>query len=615
MRSLRSIRGETVRSDERATPRIAVEGTYLTPRTATIICWMLAVTVGGTRAWATRYEVDTDIISYLDMADAYLRGDWFMALNGQWNPLYTWLLVLMQLLVRPDPSWEFQAVTGLGFAIYVAGLPCLQFFLHQLLGYNEKLAGRSVGQETSLIPPWAIFAFGYLLYIWTSLQLLSLHGFTGPDLCVANFLYLAFGLLLRIHSEASSGLPWALLGLVCGLGYLTKAIMLPLTFVFLVVGVCLSVDVKRAVAGGMLALGVFIGIAGPFMLALSLSKGRFTYSDTGRFNYAFFVCMGPPLDHPWVPPYLHWQGDIPGCGTPTHPTRKIHAMPAVYEFGTPFLATFGAWYDPSYWYEGVNPRVNVENQIRLLLLSLQRYINLFVRSQPALVMGFLFLAWIRWRGRYPTTNARSRLLVLVPIVAALSLYGLVHVENRFVGAHIAVFWLVLYTMGIRLPDSPTSRSLWGGVLGGIAALILFSNVLPKTWDDVQAIRLERNEANNEYVRVAKDLPKLGIQPGDHVACIGNAKASLWARLARVRITAQITPQDAPDYWRADTTTRRHVREILTQTGVKAIVTDHPLTSSPHDDSGSEWQQITAPLNQDKRAYYGSLLYEQLVRPK
>src|ERR1700758_5447176 len=66
-------------------------------RTVIITFWMLALAIGGLRAWATRYWVDPDTISYLDMADAYLRGDWSMAFNGQWNPFYAWLLGLMQL--------------------------------------------------------------------------------------------------------------------------------------------------------------------------------------------------------------------------------------------------------------------------------------------------------------------------------------------------------------------------------------------------------------------------------------------------------------------------------------------------------------------------------------
>lgn len=600
----RSIRGEQARS-ACVSALDVIGSTRLTLRIVTTTCWILALAAGGIRAWATRYELDTDIISYLDMADAYLRGDWSMALNGQWNPFYAWLLALMQLLVKPDPYSEFPAVTGLSFVIYVTGLLCLHFFLRQLLHYTQKL---TVQSGTALIPTWALFAFGYLLYIYTSLRLIGMHGFKGPDLCIANFVYLAFGLLLWIGTEPTRWLPYGLLGLVLGCGYLTKAIMLPIGFVFLAISLSFQVDLKKTLTRGMLAFLVFIVIAVPFIAVLSQSKGRFTYSDTGKYNYALFVCMGPPLLRPWSPPYFHWQGDIPGCGTPTHPTRKIYSMPAVYEFGAPFHATYGAWYDPSYWYEGVLARVDIGNQIRVLRFSLDKYVNLFVRGQPLLVIGFIILAALSWSWRSSPSSSAARWLWLAPIAAVLSLYGLVHVENRFMGAYITVFWLGLYMTGIRLPDSHSSRTLLGGVLGGIAAVILFSTLLPMTLGDIRAITVGQAEANDEYVRVAKGVRKLGIQPGTQIACIGNAfDSSLWARMARVRITAEITPKDAPDYWQADRATKKEVREILARTGVKAIVTDSPLTSRPSDDSDTQWQLIDLPSNQDKRSYYISFL--------
>jgi hypothetical protein len=574
-------------------------------RTVTIIFWILALATGGLSAWATRYEVDPDTISYLDMADAYLRGDWSMALNGQWNPFYAWLLCLMQLLVKPDPYWEFPAVTGLNFVIYVVGLPCLHFFLRQLANYTRKLNAQPGLHGSALMPPWALFAFGYILYILNSQKLLSTQ---GADLCIANFLYLAFGLLLWIGTEPTRWRPFVLLGLVLGLSYLTKAIMFPLTFVFIVISVCLGEDLRKTLARGMLAFLVFAVVAGPFIAALSESRGRFTYSDTGKYNYALFICMGPPLNYPWIPPYFHWQGDIPNCGTPSHPVRRIYATPAVYEFGTPFHATYGAWYDPSYWYEGVVPYINFRNQIHVLLVSLEKYFNWIVHDQPVFIVGLVILAWMRWTWRYRAKALMTRWLWLVPAVAALSLYGIVHVEFRFIAPYVTILWLGLYMMGPRLPDSHDSRSLLSGVLVSMVLVILFSTVLPKSVYDVRAIVLQLNEANDEYVRVAKGLKELGIQPGDKVASIGHTfSASLWARMARVHIVAEITPKDTPDYWQADATTKAQVREILAREGVKAIVTDFPMKGRPSDDSDAHWQQIGNSSDKDHHMYYGSLL--------
>jgi hypothetical protein len=234
--------------------------------------------------------------------------------------------------------------------------------------------------------------------------------------------------------------------------------------------------------------------------------------------------------------------------------------------------------------------------------------NWFVCNQTVLIVGLVILGWMRWTWRTDTKRDLTRWLWLVPAVAALSLYGLVHVEFRFISAYATILWLSLYMMGIRLPDSHDSRSLLSGVIMTMILAILFSTVLPNSMYDVRDIVYRQDGANDEYVRVAKGLKELGIRPGDTVASIGHTfDASLWARMARVRIVAEITPTDVPDYWQADETTKAQVREVLAREGVKAIVTDMPLKDRPSSDSGAHWQQIVKPLDKDKRSYYGSLL--------
>ena len=50
---------------------------------------LVAILLGAIQAWACRFQPSTiDIVSYLDVADAYRHGDWHGALNGYWNPLY-----------------------------------------------------------------------------------------------------------------------------------------------------------------------------------------------------------------------------------------------------------------------------------------------------------------------------------------------------------------------------------------------------------------------------------------------------------------------------------------------------------------------------------------------
>src|SRR6266851_5589302 len=70
------------------------------------IVWFAAIFIGILLSWKYRNEIDPDTISHLDMADAYFRGDWKMAVNGYWNPLYAWILGLVTHTIGPSAYWE-----------------------------------------------------------------------------------------------------------------------------------------------------------------------------------------------------------------------------------------------------------------------------------------------------------------------------------------------------------------------------------------------------------------------------------------------------------------------------------------------------------------------------
>jgi hypothetical protein len=51
-----------------------------------------SITLALLFAWARRFAMNVDGISYLDMAYAYMRADWRMAVNPYWGAGYSWLL-------------------------------------------------------------------------------------------------------------------------------------------------------------------------------------------------------------------------------------------------------------------------------------------------------------------------------------------------------------------------------------------------------------------------------------------------------------------------------------------------------------------------------------------
>src|SRR5919201_1539672 len=72
--------------------------------------WVGAVTLGFTQVWANRSAMNPDGVSYLDIGDAYARGDWSAAINAHFSPLYSWILGATLAAIRPRAAWEFPVV-------------------------------------------------------------------------------------------------------------------------------------------------------------------------------------------------------------------------------------------------------------------------------------------------------------------------------------------------------------------------------------------------------------------------------------------------------------------------------------------------------------------------
>src|SRR5262245_31889130 len=94
-----------------------------------VTCWVVALVLGAAQAWVTRFTMNPDGVSYLDIGDAYWRGDWHNAINAYWSPLYSWILGLLLKALRPSSYWEYPLVHLVNFLIYVAALACFEFFL------------------------------------------------------------------------------------------------------------------------------------------------------------------------------------------------------------------------------------------------------------------------------------------------------------------------------------------------------------------------------------------------------------------------------------------------------------------------------------------------------
>lgn len=546
------------------------EGNKRQLRRVEITLSLLAVVLGFFHVWADHhYFTNTDAMSYLDIAEAYLRRDWHTAVNAYWSPLYSWLIGVALFVVRPSPYWKFAVVHLVNLAIYVFALGCFGFLMREMIRRQQSLRDELRPAQLVTLPDWALLTLGYSLFIWSSLFLLSV-AVESPDVLVAAFVYLATGLVLRIRRNSSSWLLFALLGIVLGFGYLAKAVMFPMALVFLLLSL-FSSSLRRSLPRVLVAAALFLIVASPFVFAISRAKGRLTFGDSGRLNYLWSINqVGAP----------HWQGQEPGSGTPLHPTRKLLDSPPTFEFGEPVGGTYPVWYDPTYWYEGSVSHFDLRQQVRVFGSVAKSYYELFHNwgLQYGLLVGLLSLYFVNRKWSSLLSGLTLQWSVIGPAIAGMGLYALVHVQGRYVASFIVLLWLSLFS-AVRLSDSPDSKRFIRSITIALVAIIIFAAVASSSREALLTARhivAGEDESAHEQWLVAEGLREMGIVPGDKVAVIGNSFRAFWAQLMGLRIIAEVRRQSTDSFWEADSTQREQVIQAFAQTNAKAIVAEKPI---------------------------------------
>ncbi|HEY2989187.1 MAG TPA: hypothetical protein VGL11_15755 [Candidatus Binatia bacterium] len=544
--------------------------------------WLTAIVVGCLQAWLYRNVVENDTISHLDMADAFLRGDWSAAVSGYWNPLYAWLLALALWIARPSPYWEYPTVHFVLFAAFLFALVCFEFFLRELIRFHARTRKTdSSGEDDAAAPSILWMALGYALFLWSSLSLIGL-GSSNPDMLVAAFVYVAAGLLLRIRSGNARWTDFAWLGLALGLGYLTKQIMFPLAFVFIAVGTFSAGHLRRAIPVGLVALATFLLVSAPLVIALYGVKGRVTFGESGKFAYAVLVNEVA---------YRHWQGEEAGSGTPLHPTRKIFSDPATFEFDRPIQVTYPLWYDITYWYDGLKIHFDFARQAKVVWNNLSEIKRDLLGLNGGLITGFLVLLFASSARRSILKDFSAYWFLIVPALAGLGLYSLTLVLDRYVAPFLVLlissaFWAA----GARaLPEKK-------GVLAGVTAALWFMlalELVPDVYAAAGDLAGRRGADPHPYWQVAEELKKMGLRPGDKVASISYANVNnvKWARLARAKIVAEvyhsIYEPEKNDFWKARPTAQQEIIRALAKTGARVIVSDE----EPRGPGAAGWRRI------------------------
>ena len=216
-------------------------------------------------------------------------------------------------------------VQALNFVIFLIALACFSAFLREAIrwigtGAEEHDEGRQP------IQPATLAVIGYTLFAWTTIDLVGLAT-VNADMLVAASVYLAAAFVIRLRAEPGRTAYALALGVVLGLGYLSKAAMFPIAPFFVIAA---AVGSPRSWRVAALSAASFALVAAPLVVALD----REAPSDLWRHRTAELPGRSTASRA------VTGRGSRAGNGMPLHPTRRIVDAPPAFEFARPFTVTY-----------------------------------------------------------------------------------------------------------------------------------------------------------------------------------------------------------------------------------------------------------------------------------
>ena len=511
----------------------------------------VAIVLAALHAHATRFKISPDGVSYLDMGAAFIRGDWALAVNGYWGPMYAWLLGILVGFTHAEGLAQFEIAHFLNFLIYL-----LDVFLFDRFwcGIVAALPNSPAYSRTRA----AVLYIGYVIFMFLFVVILE---DVTPDLLLTAVV-LAVGQCLWRFATTLRGRWMALAGALFGLGYLVKAIMLPVGLaVFFVAGVVFVIQ-RQSLKPVLAGLAIQILVSSPLVIVLSHRAGHFSTGDTGRLSYAW-LASGP------LPDLLVTPGKI------------ISSEPIIYQVETRPHVTYWAWFDPGAASENVRATLNFKQQLHVLFESLKIYRDEMLFANGPLLMAIIVLL-----------SLRTKLIRLLPyaplfalVFAALGAYAMILVQDRYISPFACVMWGAL--LGIALAGLGENEIKFSNRLLIVAAVFLTLRTLPTFAS--YALNIARTprttttvvaDASIEHVHVTRALQANGMIPGDKVALIGNPFLHYWAKLGNVSISAYIPPKEFGEFCHSGLGPSEKVIELIRSTGAQWVISSVDGSSCP-----------------------------------
>ncbi len=584
-----------------------------------IICWVFLAITGAIQAWFFRHYAFSDGVSYLEIASYYVKGDWHSALNSYWSPLYSWILAVLIAVFKTGLYWQPALMHLVNYVAYLLSLFALEVLIADLISFRKRHIGPGGFSETT------VRLAGYAVFMVAGLLLIGLW-YNSPDTVAMAIGFYLLHCLMKIEAGTARTSTYLLLGFALALEYLCRAAFAVFVPFYILLAAVLLWN-RKAFSWkpiGYALLAAFI-TAAPFVIALSLSKSRFTIGEAGKLNYGWEVDGAARS--------TNWQGEPYDIGKPVHTTHQELTHPATFTFAnSPVPGNYPLWYEPSYWYEGIRPHFKLKPQMQVLFGSLKGVLYLIFRSPitiPVLFLAYL-MGWRRWlsgRGIF------AYWFLLLPTSLYVLAYCLVFLDARYIAGSLIVIWMCLLT-SVTIADASLRRKADKGVqvFAVLFALVFTASKLNTAIRVTANDLIHRRETYPNFNWIlAERLRQEGFKPGDKIAMMGMTIDSEWARVAGLKIVGEIPiiwerdnqlfrriladRKELKAFWWAKPQVKQQVYQAFRNAGAVAVIADYlPKRAA----GAAEWTHLlhvdeTFPPEKVGQADYRFMSFRRLDR--
>ena len=563
---------------------------------------LLMIVAGIGYARYDTYMMDGDGTAFLDIAQDLNTHRAALAINGYWNPGYPAVLAVAEKISHPNLWNELALVRYTKVLIFVVAMAGCVFFT---AGLTRTRSQATEGSLTYAVPREVVHLLGLALLVLSMGRELPIAAPRADTLLLA-FLLIAGGLLLRILDGAGL-LAYVGLGVALGCAYLTKSFAF-LPSLTLLLALLLrsfrqhSAARMRALVGTGLAAGLFALTAGPYVLAISRQVGHFTTGESARINYAFFIDMTPRW-HEWFHQDLGHAG-----GRFLHPEAALNTQPPVFSYAAHPDGTFPLWFDPAWWTAGLKPHIWLKGHVLRLARNIVVFFRYLLGRPEILVLLAVLLAFGSALPRFFKQDTRRKprsWWAIAPMawgVLMFLIYLPIDLQDRYLTGPLLLIVLPLFArLRVRSYEGALSANQHTGAAVGVvpvvatALVLLFAflglsqsaTYLADRRRHIPPAEQRHSGFDPQIFTAAAALEKLGLRPGDKVACMGDLACYTdfyWARLAGTQILGEVeTPGETNpvSVWNS-LADKRTVTDPLAHMGLRYIVSLFPNSAAKPD---------------------------------